>query len=130
MLGISFGEIIIIATIGLIVIGPKRLPETARFLGHVFGRVQRQVNSVKADIRREMALEDMKKIHREYEETARSVKNVFDQAATGVPPPETLLAPPSDEGAEVTAAPASAPAAAVADAAEAAKTEAAKPPAP
>lgn len=94
MLGISFGEILIIGTIGLIVIGPKRLPETARFLGHLFGRMQRQVNSVKADIRREMALEDMKTIHREYEETARGVKNAFDQAASGVPPPETLLADP------------------------------------
>ena len=130
MLGISFGEIMIIATIGLIVIGPKRLPETARFLGHLFGRVQRQVNSVKADIRREMALEDMKKIHREYEETARNVKNAFDQAATGVPPPETLPAPAPAE-ADTPPPPSDTPAAAAAPAAaddgQAAQTEDTKP---
>ena len=91
MLGISFGEIIIIGAIGLVVVGPKRLPQTARFLGHLFSRIQRQVNSVKSDIRREIALEDMKSIHREYSETARGVQNAFDQAARGVPPSETLL---------------------------------------
>lgn len=91
MLGISLGEILIISAIGLVVVGPKRLPETARFLGHLFNRIQRQVNTVKSDIRREMALEDMKSIHRDYTETARGVQNAFDQAARGVPPPETLL---------------------------------------
>lgn len=91
MLGIGFGEIVIIGTIGLIVVGPQRLPETARFLGHLFNRIQRQVNMVKADIRREIALEEMKNIHREYEETTRSMKNAFDQAATGVPPPDFQL---------------------------------------
>ena len=61
MFGISFGEILLIVTVGLIIVGPKRLPETARFIGHLFSRVHRQVNSVKADIRREMDLEDIKK---------------------------------------------------------------------
>ncbi|MCH9757966.1 MAG: Sec-independent protein translocase protein TatB [Proteobacteria bacterium] len=91
MLGISFGEILIIATIGLLVIGPKRLPETARFIGHLIGRVQRQVNSVKSDIRREMAMEDMKSIKEEYQEVGQNMRNVFDQAASGMSPAETLL---------------------------------------
>lgn len=91
MLGISFGEILIIATIGLLVIGPKRLPETARFIGHLIGRVQRQVNSVKSDIRREMAMEDMKSIKEEYQEVGQNMRNVFDQAASGMSHAETLL---------------------------------------
>lgn len=84
MLSIGFSELLIIGTVGLIVIGPKRLPETARFLGHLFGRLQRQIASVKADIRREMAVEDMKSIHREYEEAAEKMRGAFDQAASSM----------------------------------------------
>ena len=82
MLGISFGEVMIITLVGLIVIGPKRLPETARFLGHLFGRIQRQVRTVKNDIRQEMELEDVKNIHREYQQAAKEVGTIFNEAAS------------------------------------------------
>ena len=36
--------------VALIVIGPERLPKVARTFGHLWGRVQRFINSVKADI--------------------------------------------------------------------------------
>ena len=49
----------------LIVIGPERLPKTARTLGHLFGRLQRYVNDVKADINREMELDELRKLQRE-----------------------------------------------------------------
>lgn len=75
MFNISFGEIVAVAVVGLIVIGPRRLPETARFLGHLTSRVQRQVAEVKSDIRREMDLEDLKQIQREYEGAAREIKD-------------------------------------------------------
>ena len=83
MFSFSFGEILVIATVGLIVIGPERLPETARFLGHLFGRVRRQVNDVRADIRREMQLEDMKHIHREFTDAKRGAETAFRSAARG-----------------------------------------------
>lgn len=81
MFNISFGEVCLIVTVGLIVIGPKRLPETARFLGHLVARVQRQAAGVKADIRREMDLEDLKSIHREYETAARNAEQSFNEQA-------------------------------------------------
>ena len=77
MFNISFGEVVVVAVIGLIVIGPKRLPEAARFVGHLLSRVQRQVADVKSDIRREMDLEDLKSIQREYESAARDIKDDF-----------------------------------------------------
>ena len=67
MFDISFSEILVIATVALIVLGPERLPKVARTLGHLFGRAQRYVNEVKNDIQREMELEELKKmenIHR------------------------------------------------------------------
>lgn len=71
MFDISFGEIFIVVAVGLIIIGPRQLPQTARFLGHLVSRVQRQIAGVKSEIRREMELEDLKNIQREYETAAR-----------------------------------------------------------
>ena len=58
MFNFSFGEIFVILAIGLLVVGPERLPETARFLAHWLKRIRRQVGEVQTDIRREMKLED------------------------------------------------------------------------
>ncbi|MBE8158157.1 MAG: twin-arginine translocase subunit TatB [Betaproteobacteria bacterium] len=81
MFNISFGEVCLIVTVGLIVIGPQRLPETARVLGHLIARVQRQAAGVKADIRREMDLEDLKSIHSEYKTAARNAEQSFNEQA-------------------------------------------------
>ncbi|MGI9337314.1 MAG: Sec-independent protein translocase protein TatB [Gammaproteobacteria bacterium] len=70
MFSISFGEILLIATVGLVVIGPKRLPHAARFAGHLIGRVQRQIQGVKADIKREMDAADVQGIREEYQQAA------------------------------------------------------------
>lgn len=50
MFGVDFSELMVILVVALIVIGPERLPKVARTLGHLLGRAQRFVNSVKADI--------------------------------------------------------------------------------
>ena len=64
MFDIGFSEIVVIGVVALVVIGPERLPKTARTLGHLFGRLQRYVNDVKADINREMELEELRKLQR------------------------------------------------------------------
>ena len=55
MFDIDFSELVVIVVVALIVIGPERLPKVARTLGHLWGRAQRYVNGVKADISRDMA---------------------------------------------------------------------------
>ncbi|MFN7085358.1 MAG: Sec-independent protein translocase protein TatB [Burkholderiales bacterium] len=74
MFDIGFSEIIVIAVVALIVIGPERLPKVARTLGHLFGRMQRYVNDVKADISREMQLEELRKLQSSMQEAARSIE--------------------------------------------------------
>ena len=80
MFDIGFYEIVVIAVVALIVIGPERLPKTARMLGHLFGRLQRYVNEVKADINREMELDELRRLRQEVKGAAsefeRSVQNV------------------------------------------------------
>ena len=71
MFDIGFSELIVIAVVALVVIGPERLPKAARTAGLLLGRLQRYVRDVKADISREMQLEDLKKLQAEVRETAR-----------------------------------------------------------
>jgi len=55
-----------------VVLGPERLPRVARTLGHLAGRLQRYVSDVKADISREMEIEDLKKLKDSMQEAATS----------------------------------------------------------
>jgi sec-independent protein translocase protein TatB len=74
MFDIAFSELLVIAVIALLVIGPERLPKVARTAGIMFGRLQRYVNDVKADIQREIELDELKKLRSQFEDAARSVE--------------------------------------------------------
>lgn len=79
MFDIGFSELLLIAVVALIVIGPERLPKVARTVGALFGRMQRYVNDVKADISREMALDDLRKLQTSMQDTMRSVEDSVNQ---------------------------------------------------
>ena len=95
MFDIAFSEILVIAVVALVVIGPERLPKVARTLGHMFGRLQRYVNEVKADINREMELDELRKLQSEVQSAARDLESSMTNAAreveTGVRSVETQL---------------------------------------
>ncbi|MBW7901565.1 MAG: twin-arginine translocase subunit TatB [Rhodocyclaceae bacterium] len=74
MFDIAFSEMLIIAIVALVVLGPERLPKVARTAGHLLGRLQRYVNDVKSDINREMQLEELKKLQAQVEDSARSLE--------------------------------------------------------
>jgi sec-independent protein translocase protein TatB len=72
MFDIGFSELMVIAVIALVVIGPERLPRVARTLGHLAGRLQRYVTDVKADINREIELDELRKMRDSMKEAASS----------------------------------------------------------
>jgi len=80
MFDIGFSELIVIALVALIVIGPERLPRVARTLGALLGRAQRYVNDVKADIQREVDLDELKNLKSTFEDAAKSVEQSVNQA--------------------------------------------------
>jgi sec-independent protein translocase protein TatB len=82
MFDVGFSEIVVIAVVALIVIGPERLPKVARTLGHLFGRMQRYVNDVKADISREMELDELRKLQATVQEAAQSIQNTVNKEIT------------------------------------------------
>lgn len=78
MFDIGFSELIVIAIVALVVIGPERLPRVARTAGHVLGRLQRYVNSVKADISREMQLDELKKLQSEMQDSVNTLERTIN----------------------------------------------------
>ena len=72
MFDIGFSEMILIALIALIVLGPARLPEVARSAGRWVGKARRFVENVKRDIDQEIKSEDLdafRQMHAELNET-------------------------------------------------------------
>jgi sec-independent protein translocase protein TatB len=91
MFDIGFSELLVIGVVALVVIGPERLPKVARTLGHLFGRMQRYVAQVKADINREMEMSELSKVKTEFESAARDFQRdvetkaqAFDEEMRGV----------------------------------------------
>ncbi len=79
MFNFGISEIMIIAVVGLIVIGPERLPKVARTMGHMFGRMQRYVSQVKSDINKEMQLEELKSIQKSMKDAADEIEQSVTQ---------------------------------------------------
>lgn len=97
MFDVSFSELIVIGIVALVVIGPERLPGVARTLGHLLGRAQRYVSDVKADIHREIQLDELKKMQSQMTDSVNSiqdsVKKELDSArAAFVSPAQEALA--------------------------------------
>lgn len=79
MFDIGFSELMVIAVVALIVIGPERLPKVARTVGILLGRLQRYAADVKADISREMQLEELKKLQQEMADRIASAESSVRQ---------------------------------------------------
>ncbi len=116
MFDIGFSELMVIAVVALIVIGPERLPKVARTLGHLFARMQRYVNDVKADISREMELEELRRLQASVQDAAQSIQqsvsreisdteSQLQQIADAVPSPLEAPAPSPAQPAAATASP-------------------------
>ena len=75
MFDFSFGELAVIGTVALVVLGPERLPRVARSVGEWAGKAQRYVAQVKSDINREVELADLKKLQDEARDVARSIES-------------------------------------------------------
>ena len=66
MFDIGFSEILIIATLTLIVMGPNRLPETIKTITLWIGRLRNFISSARSDIENEVGIDEIKKqLHNE-----------------------------------------------------------------
>ena len=84
MFDFSLAELVVVMVVALVVIGPERLPKVARTLGHLYGRAQRYVNGVKADISRDMAMDDYRQLQQKVQAEAAALQQSVQQAAQTV----------------------------------------------
>jgi sec-independent protein translocase protein TatB len=84
MFDVSFSELAIIGIVALIVIGPERLPKVARTAGLLLGRLRRYVSDVKADINREIHLDEIKKLQQQVADEAMSMEHSVNEQLKSV----------------------------------------------
>ncbi|CAG9171018.1 Sec-independent protein translocase protein TatB [Cupriavidus pinatubonensis] len=77
MIDLGISKLALIGAVALIVIGPERLPRVARTVGALVGRAQRYINDVKAEVSREVELEELRKMRTEFEDAARDVERTI-----------------------------------------------------
>ncbi|MES2546231.1 MAG: Sec-independent protein translocase protein TatB [Pseudomonadota bacterium] len=83
MFDVSFSELMVIAVVALLVIGPEKLPKVARTIGALTGRVQRYVGQVKEEVNRELRFEELQKLQQEIQQSVQAAQSsVQQQVAT------------------------------------------------
>lgn len=73
MFGIDGAELLIVALVALVVLGPERLPKAARFAGLWVRRARAQWYSVKSELERELAAEELQRSLRDTRAAAQSI---------------------------------------------------------
>lgn len=88
MFDVGFAEILLLSLVGLLVLGPERLPRVARTLGGMARKARGSWLSLKRSIEAEMRAEELKKplenFKREFNSTVDDVKSGFKPSP--VPP--------------------------------------------
>jgi sec-independent protein translocase protein TatB len=79
MFDVGFSELALIAIVALLVLGPERLPRAARTAGALVRRARASWNTVRGEIERELASEDLKN-------TIRDAKRGFEDSARAADP--------------------------------------------
>lgn len=72
MFDVSFSELLVIAVVALLVIGPEKLPKVARTVGAFTGRMQRYMAQIKEEVNREMRFEELQKLQQEIKQSVES----------------------------------------------------------
>ncbi|PPC93984.1 MAG: twin-arginine translocase subunit TatB [Methylotenera sp.] len=79
MFDVAFSELLVIAVVALLVIGPERLPKVARTLGALTGRMQRYVAQVKEEVNREVRFQELQQLQQEIQATATKTESNIQQ---------------------------------------------------
>lgn len=73
MIDFDLSKLALISAVALVVIGPEKLPKVARVAGSMLGRVQRYISDVKAEVSREMEIEELRKMQRDIEDAGQTI---------------------------------------------------------
>lgn len=82
MFEFSSGELLVIAVVALVVLGPERLPKAARFIGMWVRKARNQWNSVRDELERELAAEELKRELKTAQDNLRKAEEEIRQQTT------------------------------------------------
>ena len=80
MVDIGFSELLVIGVVALLVLGPERLPKAARFAGLWVRKARAQWYSVKSELERELAAEELTRSLRDGRQALRDVETSLRDA--------------------------------------------------
>lgn len=109
MFDIGFAELVLVAIVGLLVIGPERLPGAIRTGGAWVNKFRRGFNDIKREVQQELhndaVMQELRKTGNQFKQEASNLGSELDRKATGEPgaPPSSVdkgPARPDTKGAE------------------------------
>jgi|TARA_B110000977_G_scaffold58160_1_gene79077 sec-independent protein translocase protein TatB len=102
MFDIGFSELLVIATVALIVMGPERLPQTVRSISLWIGRFKQMLASARKDFEEEVGMDDIRqqlhneKIMRDLSQTKQDLQQTLDATALEAASIEETIKSPLD----------------------------------
>lgn len=105
MFDFSFGEMLVVALVALVVLGPERLPKAARFTGLWVRKARAHWYAVKSELESELASEELKRSLQDgrdaMQQAERQLQDLAAQATRGadapVQPGDAALREPRDD---------------------------------
>ena len=110
MFDIGFTELLLAGLVGLIVLGPERLPGAVRTAGLWIGRAKRSFSNIKAEVEREIGADEIRRqLHNEHileleREMKQSIMPPSSSTSTSTTQPSPPAPPPASSAAPVEAA--------------------------
>ena len=90
MFDFSFGEMLIVALVALVVLGPERLPKAARFAGLWVRKARAQWHAVKTELESELASEELKRSLHDGKQAMQETEAQLRDLAADVERPPTV----------------------------------------
>jgi sec-independent protein translocase protein TatB len=79
MFEVGFSELMMVALVSLLVIGPERLPKVARIAGYWIGKARRTIAAAKSEIKAELQAEELRQIMKQQDDL-KELQNLIDEA--------------------------------------------------
>ncbi len=102
MFDVSFSELIVIAIVALLVIGPEKLPKVARTVGAFTGRMQRYMAQIKEEVNREMRFDELQKLQQEIKQGVENTQESINQQLSEMKSSVTDTVKPKKAASKVT----------------------------
>jgi len=83
---IGFWELLLIALVALVVVGPERLPKLIRVVGLWVGKANASVQAVRSEISRELRAEELKQaLNKTVLESEQSINSLMSETSDSKP---------------------------------------------